>query len=188
MTLSMIRRLLPGTLLAFVLLLGTAACTDDDPAAEEMAEEMNDEMDDMEEMEKDLVAVAVADGRFTTLAGALQSTGLDATLQGDGPFTVFAPTDDAFAKLPEGTLAGLSQEELTNILTYHVASGKMMASEVAGMSTISTAQGSNLAVTVGDDGTVRVNDAIVVVTDVAASNGVIHVIDSVLMPPADDGM
>ena len=178
-------RMLTGTALALLLIFGVAACAEGEPDTEEMTDEMDDAMDDAMES-PDLVAVAVADGRFTALVEALQATGLDATLQGDGPFTVFAPTDDAFAKLPEDALAGLSNEELTAILTYHVASGNMMAADVAGMSTIETAEGSTLAVTVGDDGTVRVNDAVVVVTDVAASNGVIHVIDSVLMPPADD--
>jgi transforming growth factor-beta-induced protein len=134
-----------------------------------------------------IVDVAVADGRFTTLAAALQAAGLVETLQGEGPFTVFAPTDDAFAKLPAGTVEELLKPEnidqLAAILTYHVVPGKVMAADVAGLSEAATVQGENIAIKT-DMGKVMINEAEVVLADVAASNGVIHVIDSVLLPPS----
>ena len=134
-----------------------------------------------------IVDVAVADGRFTTLAAALEAAGLIETLQGDGPFTVFAPTDDAFAKLPAGTVENLlkpeNKDQLVAILTYHVVSGKVMAADVAGISEAATVQGEKLAIK-SDMGKVMINEAQVVLADVAASNGVIHVIDSVLLPPS----
>ncbi len=137
------------------------------------------------EAEKDIVDTAVAAGSFGTLATALQAAGLVETLKGDGPFTVFAPTDDAFAKLPAGTVEDLlkpeNKEKLTSILTYHVVPGKVMASDVK-PGAVTTVQGSDLTISV-DGGSVKVNDATVVTTDVAASNGVIHVIDTVVLPP-----
>jgi len=131
----------------------------------------------------DIVEVAVADGRFTTLATALTEAGLVETLQGEGPFTVFAPTDDAFAKLPEGTIEALLADipALTDILLYHVAAGEYMASDVIEMPVIQTAQGGSLIVQLMD-GKVMINGAEVIITDVFASNGVIHVIDSVVLP------
>lgn len=133
----------------------------------------------------DIVATAVAAGSFKTLAAALQATGLDKTLMGAGPFTVFAPTDDAFAKLPAGTVEGLLKDPaaLSNILLYHVVAGKVMSTDLTNGMTANTVQGSPVTFTI-TDGKVKVNDANVVTADVAAANGVIHVIDSVLLPPA----
>lgn len=136
----------------------------------------------------DIVDTAAADGRFTTLAAALQAAGLVDALKGEGPFTVFAPTDDAFAKLPPGTVESLLKpenlEQLKSILLYHVVEGKVMAADVVGLSSAPTLLGKDLSVTV-DMGTVYINDAKVILTDIEASNGVIHVIDSVLLPPSE---
>jgi len=138
----------------------------------------------------DIVDTAVAAGDFTTLAKALTAAGLVETLKGDGPFTVFAPTDEAFAKLPAGTLDGLLKDKkaLTAVLTYHVVPGEVMASQVAGMDgkKVTTAQGGTFTVNV-KDGKVSLTDGAgntvnVVKTDITASNGVIHVIDGVLLP------
>ena len=130
-----------------------------------------------------IVDIAVADGRFETLVAALQAAGLVETLQGEGPFTVFAPTDDAFAKLPEGTVAALLQDipALTDVLLYHVVAGNAMAADVAQLDAATTVQGSDVMVTVDGD-TVRINDAQVIITDIQAANGTIHVIDAVLVP------
>jgi len=134
---------------------------------------------------KDIVDTAVAAGQFKTLAAALQAAGLVETLKGKGPFTVFAPTDAAFAKLPAGTVETLLKPEnkakLTAILTYHVVAGKVMAADVVKVKNAKTVQGGSVSVnTTG--GKVMIDGANVVTTDIAASNGVIHVIDTVLMP------
>jgi uncharacterized surface protein with fasciclin (FAS1) repeats len=138
-----------------------------------------------EDARKDIVDTAVAAGSFTTLAKALQAAGLVETLKGKGPFTVFAPTDEAFAKLPAGTLEDLLKPEnkakLQAILTYHVVPGKVMASQVTGLTSAKTVNGQSLSVKV-KDGSVKVDDATVVKTDIVTSNGVIHVIDSVVLP------
>lgn len=136
--------------------------------------------------EKDIVDTAVAAGSFNTLATALKAAGLVDTLKGPGPFTVFAPTDDAFAKLPKGTLDDLlkpeNKEKLRAILTYHVVPGKIMAADVAKMKKAKTLEGSDINIkTKGNK--VMVDKANVVKTDIMASNGVIHVIDTVMMPP-----
>jgi uncharacterized surface protein with fasciclin (FAS1) repeats len=137
--------------------------------------------------QKDIVDTAVAAGSFNTLAQALKAAGLVDTLKGAGPFTVFAPTDDAFAKLPAGTLENLLKPEnkakLQAVLTYHVVPGKVMAADVAKKTSARTVEGSDIRIAVRD-GSVHVNDATVLKTDIAASNGVIHVIDSVILPPA----
>ena len=137
-------------------------------------------------MPKDIVDTAVADGRFKTLAAALTAAGLVDTLKGKGPFTVFAPTDDAFAKLPMGTLEMLlkpdSKKTLTDILTYHVVSGRVMAADVMKMTTANTVNGKPITIKV-DGGKVYINDAQVIITDILTANGVIHVIDKVIMPP-----
>lgn len=132
---------------------------------------------------QDIVDTAVAAGSFTTLAKALQATGLIETLKGTGPFTVFAPTDEAFAKLPAGTLEALLQDKakLKSILLYHVVAGKVMAKDVASLKSARSIQGPMIRVTAGK-GKVMVNNANVVKTDIVASNGVIHVIDTVIMP------
>ncbi|WP_066261631.1 fasciclin domain-containing protein [Hydrogenophaga flava] len=130
---------------------------------------------------KDIVDTAVAAGSFKTLATALQAAGLVDTLKGKGPFTVFAPTDEAFAKVPKADLDALLKDKakLTAVLTYHVVPGKVMAADVkAGK--VKTVQGSEI--TVSTMGGVKVDAANVVKTDIAADNGVIHVIDSVIMP------
>jgi uncharacterized surface protein with fasciclin (FAS1) repeats len=136
------------------------------------------------EKAKDIVAVASGNGSFNTLVAAVKAAGLVETLQGPGPFTVFAPTDEAFAKLPKGTLEDLLKPEnkakLASILTYHVVAGKVMAADVKTMKA-KTVNGQSLDVKVTDAG-VTVDNAKVVKTDVAASNGVIHVIDSVVLP------
>ena len=133
----------------------------------------------------DIVDTAVAAGSFNTLVAAVKAAGLVDTLKGEGPFTVFAPTDEAFADLPDGTVASLLEEanldQLVALLTYHVVPGKIMAADLAGQTTeATTVNGKKLDV----DGTngVTVNGATVVTADVEASNGVIHVIDSVLLP------
>ena len=132
-----------------------------------------------------IVETAVADGSFTTLVAAVQAAGLDGVLSDETKdFTVFAPTDDAFAALPAGTVEGLLEEPegaLTDILLYHVAEGRLMAADVVATDTIDTLQGSPLAVDTTDG--VMVDGATILVTDVECSNGVIHVIDAVLITP-----
>ena len=134
---------------------------------------------------KDIVDTAIGAGQFKTLAAALGAAGLVETLKGKGPFTVFAPTDAAFAKLPAGTVEMLLKPEnkakLTAILTYHVVAGKVMAADVVKVTSAKTVQGGSVAVKV-TGGKVTIDAANVVTTDIAASNGVIHVIDTVLMP------
>lgn len=133
----------------------------------------------------DIVDTAVSAGSFNTLAAALKAADLVDTLRGEGPFTVFAPTDDAFAKLPEGTLQDLLRPEnkakLQSILTYHVVSGKVMAKDVTTMSSAKTVNGGSFQIS-QRDGSVMVDNAKVIKTDVMASNGVIHVIDTVIIP------
>jgi uncharacterized surface protein with fasciclin (FAS1) repeats len=131
----------------------------------------------------DIVDTAVAAGQFTTLAKALTAAGLIDTLKGEGPFTVFAPTDEAFAKIPAEKLAALLQDKaaLTRVLTYHVVAGKVMAKDVAGMTTATSLAGPSLTIDAKKNG-VRIDNAKVLTADVAASNGVIHVIDTVLIP------
>lgn len=134
---------------------------------------------------KDIVDTAVGAGKFGTLVAAVKAAGLVETLKGAGPFTVFAPTDDAFAKLPKGTVEDLLKPEnkakLVSILTYHVVAGKVMAADIKGKKMgAKTVQGTEIAVDATGD--VMVNNAKVVIADVAASNGVIHAIDTVLMP------
>ncbi len=135
--------------------------------------------------QKDIVDTAVAAGSFKTLAAALQAAGLVDTLKGNGPFTVFAPTDEAFAKLPAGTVEELLKPEnkakLTAILTYHVVPGKVMASQVVSLKEAKTVNGKSVKIAV-DNGTVMIDNAKVVKTDIGATNGVIHVIDTVILP------
>jgi transforming growth factor-beta-induced protein len=137
--------------------------------------------------EKDIVDTAVAAGSFKTLAAALTAGDLIQTLKGKGPFTVFAPTDEAFAKLPAATLADLLKPEnkakLVSILTYHVVSGKVMAADVVKLKSAKTVNGQSVTISVMD-GKVMVDKAHVVKTDIVTSNGVIHVIDTVLLPAA----
>jgi uncharacterized surface protein with fasciclin (FAS1) repeats len=136
---------------------------------------------------KDIVDTAVGAGSFKTLVAAVQAAGLVETLKGAGPFTVFAPTDEAFAKLPAGTVESLlkpeNKEKLVAVLTYHVVPGKVMAADVVKLTEAPTVQGSKAKVKVVD-GTVMIDNAKVVKTDIETSNGVIHVIDAVILPPA----
>jgi uncharacterized surface protein with fasciclin (FAS1) repeats len=131
----------------------------------------------------DIIETAGAAGSFTTLAKAIEAADLTETLKGEGPFTVFAPTDEAFAKLPEGTLDALLQdkEKLAAILTYHVVPGKVSSEDVAQLSVAKTVNGQDLKITAADD-KVMVGNATVTQADIPASNGVIHVIDTVLLP------
>jgi uncharacterized surface protein with fasciclin (FAS1) repeats len=135
----------------------------------------------------DIVETALATTSFSTLATALGAAGLIETLKSEGPFTVFAPTDAAFAKVPQQTLADLLQPEnkkrLAAILTYHVVPGKVSSHEVIGMNSATTLQGQTLNISWQDE--LKINEAKVIVTDVQATNGVIHVIDSVLMPASN---
>ena len=138
-------------------------------------------------MAKDIVQTATEAGSFKTLLTAVKAAGLVETLQGKGPFTVFAPTDAAFAALPAGTLDGLLKDPaaLKMVLLYHVVSGSVTADKVVGLTSAPSVEGSPIAISV-KDGTVYLNDSAEVVTpDVMASNGVIHVIDKVLLPPAN---
>jgi uncharacterized surface protein with fasciclin (FAS1) repeats len=140
----------------------------------------------------DIVDTANTAGDFTTLVAAVEAAGLEDTLRGEGPFTVFAPTDDAFAALPAGTIESLLEDpagDLTDILTYHVVPGAVPASEVVGLDgeAVTTVNGAAITIGVADDGSVTLtdaagNDVAVVATDIQANNGVIHVIDSVLLP------
>ena len=134
---------------------------------------------------KDIVTTAAAAGDFNTLAAALEAAGLVETLKGEGPFTVFAPTDEAFAKLPEGTVEDLlkpeNKEKLTAILAYHVVPGDVMAKDVVEIKKAKTVNGKELTVHV-KEGKVSIDNANVIKTDIACSNGVIHVIDSVMLP------
>lgn len=182
---------LPGTVLAantnyYVAAVGTLGAPQVVLSATDMA--IVRDMGSVEEESGDtIVDIAVNDGRFTTLVAAVEAAGLAETLAGEGPFTVFAPTDDAFAGLPAGTVEGLLENipALTDILLYHVVSDEVVAEEVTGLDTAATAQGSDIRVEVRD-GAVFLNDTVqVVITDIQASNGIIHVIDGVLLPPTE---
>jgi uncharacterized surface protein with fasciclin (FAS1) repeats len=139
------------------------------------------------ESQPNIVEIAASDDTFSTLVAAVQAAGLADALSGEGPFTVFAPTNDAFAALPDGTVASLLEEEnlgqLTSILTYHVVAGEYLAATTpAGTYDLETLQGETVNIVVGEDGTVTVDGATVILADIDASNGVIHVIDAVIMP------
>lgn len=168
-----------------VLALVLAACAPaatPEPTPEPTAEPTKEPMPE----EQTIVDIAVADGRFTTLVAAFQAAELVETLSGDGPFTVFAPTDDAFAKLPEGTVEALLEDipALADILLYHVVSGEVLAEDVVMLEEAETLSGESVSIRV-EDGNVYINDSMVVITDIMADNGVIHVIDTVLLPPAE---
>ncbi len=158
------------------------------PAQPETATEP-ESMPEPEVMLKDIVDTAAADGRFQTLVAGVQAAELTETLKSEGPFTVFAPTDDAFAQLPEGTLDTLlmpeNKQALTDILLYHVVAGNVMAADVVNLDSATTALGQDIAIRV-EDGKVFINDAEVIITDIETSNGTIHVIDSVILPPAEE--
>ena len=155
---------------------------------EEPVEEVAEETTEEEVMEeKTIVDVAVENGSFTTLVAAVQAAGLAETLSGEGPFTVFAPTDDAFDALPEGTVESLLEDPegaLTDILLYHVVEGAVPAETVVTLDSVTTVQGEDVAIEVVDGQVVLNESATVIITDVEASNGVIHVIDAVILPPS----
>ena len=159
-------------LLAFTLSL--AGCSDDDSS------------DSTPGAGADIVQTAVSAGNFKTLVAAVQAAGLEATLKGTGPFTVFAPPDSAFDKLPAGTVDTLllpeNKDMLAKVLTYHVVSGKLSSTDVSTSTSAKTVEGANLTFST-DAGKVKVNEATVLTADIACSNGVIHAIDSVLLPP-----
>ena len=137
------------------------------------------------EKKADIVDVAVSAGQFDTLAAALEAADLVSTLKGEGPFTVFAPTDEAFAKLPAGTIEHLlkpeNRDQLTAILTYHVVPGEVYAADVVKLDSATTVNGADITIRANDRG-VNVDDARVIKTDIGASNGVIHIIDTVILP------
>ena len=168
-----------GVALLALLLMVLAACADDPTATP-----VPTATPEAEPQPTTIADIAVGDGRFGTLVAALQAADLVETLQGEGPFTVFAPTDDAFAKLPAGTVESLLADipALTDVLLYHVVAGNVMAADVVTLDSADTVQGGPVAITV-DGNTVRINESTVLITDIEASNGVIHVIDTVLLPP-----
>jgi uncharacterized surface protein with fasciclin (FAS1) repeats len=173
-----------------VLSLVLAACGTAEPTAEPVSEPVEipveEEAQEMTES-KSIVDIAVEDGRFTTLVAAVQAAGLAETLSGEGQFTVFAPTDDAFAALPEGTVDSLLEEPegaLKDILLYHVAEGAVPAETVVTLESATTIQGEPVAIAVTDGEVVLNDSAKVIITDIEASNGIIHVIDAVILPPS----
>jgi len=171
--------------MAVMLVMSLSACG----GGQEQPEQAEAETEMAGDTLGSIAEIASNDARFSTLVTALDSAGLVQTFQGDGPFTVFAPTNEAFNQLPEGTVQDLLQpenrERLTAILTYHVVEGANMAADVQGMSSATTLEGSDLSISTSN-GSVQVGDATVVQADVEASNGVIHAIDAVLMPPSGD--
>ena len=167
----------------FLLMIGGLACSKEETPPAEPGDRPDERPAGA--APKDIVDTAVEAGSFKTLAAALTAAGLVDTLKSEGPFTVFAPTDDAFQKLPAGTLDDLLKPEnkakLSAILTYHVVPGKVMAKDVVSLSSAKTVNGKELGI-VAKDGNVTVDNATVTKTDIGCSNGVIHVIDSVMLP------
>lgn len=157
---------------AFALTVLVAGCSSEDEKSGSPSE-----------TETTLTDVARANGNFKTLVGALEATGLDVALEGDGPFTVMAPTDAAFARLPDGVLASLDAATLEKILKYHVVAGEALAADVVTMTSATTLEGQSFSISAGGDGVFLNAATEVSQTDVMADNGVIHVIDSVLLPP-----
>lgn len=183
-------RILPLMLTLLLLLAACAPAATPAPAAEptEAPAAEATAAPPEEAAPADIVDTAIAAGNFTTLVAAVEAAGLVETLRGEGPFTVFAPTDEAFAALPAGTIDTLLADpsgDLTQILLYHVVPGKVMAADVTDGLEATTVQGAPVSFTVSGD-SVLINDATIVATDIEAANGVIHVIDSVLLPPAED--
>jgi uncharacterized surface protein with fasciclin (FAS1) repeats len=178
---KMIKILMLLVITAAILLSG---CAEQPPETDVDETDVNGtDVDETEEM--NIVEVAVNAGSFNTLVQAVQEAGLVETLSSEGPFTVFAPTDEAFDALPEGTLDALlaDEEALRVVLTYHVVAGEYMASDIVDMESLTTVQGEDITILV-TDGNVMVNNANVIQTDIEASNGVIHVIDQVMLPPS----
>ncbi len=164
---------------------GAEETTEAEPTPTTVAETTTTTAAAEEEMGKTIVDIAVEAG-FSTLVTAVQAAGLVDTLSGEGPFTVFAPTDEAFAALPAGTLDALlaDTEALTQVLTYHVVAGEVFAADVVGLESAATVQGEDISIAVEGGNVVLNGNATVVTTDVMASNGVIHVIDAVILPPS----
>ena len=173
-------------LIAIVSMMSIAACSDDeDTAVQQSSSSMAVTSSETVAPLPSVVDIAVDDGRFTTLVAALGAADLVETLSGPGPFTVFAPTDDAFNALPDGTVEGLLEDipSLTDVLTYHVVSGSVLAETVIGLESATTLQGADVKISVmGSD--VMLNESKVIITDIVGSNGVVHVIDAVLLPPS----
>ena len=189
-----LRSLLGAFALTTILLVGVACGSDTEEVSSgiKVSSDMNTTVKESETsvpeapvVANTIVDIAVADGRFTTLVTALQAAELDSVLSGDDEYTVFAPTDDAFANLPEGTLDGLLADipALKNVLLYHVTSGSVMAADVVTLDSAPTLQGQEVDVSVMGS-SVMVDEANVIITDIVASNGVIHVIDAVILPEA----
>ena len=168
-----------------IIAITLAACSDDNATEEKVVSETSatSQAEQIQEESRTIVDIAAEDGRFTTLVTALQAAELDSVLAGEGPFTVFAPTDDAFSKLPEGTIASLLETipALKNILLYHVVSGNVLAADVVTLESAVTLQGQTVSISVMGD-VVKINDSQVIITDIQGSNGIIHVIDTVLLP------
>lgn len=177
------------TLFLLVASLFLGACGNANNSGENTNEETTEEMPVEETMTEtpDIVALASETGSLSTLVAAVQAAGLVETLQGPGPFTVFAPTNEAFAALPAGTLDNLLKPEnkaqLAAILTYHVVSGAVRSTDLSNGMEAPTVNGANITVTLGD-GSVMINDANVTTANVEASNGVVHIIDKVILPPS----
>jgi uncharacterized surface protein with fasciclin (FAS1) repeats len=174
-----VSRLSKAALVAGASLLMLSACSDDSSSSKKTMEA---------EDEPTIAEIASGDDRFETLTAALSAAGLVETLQGEGPFTVFAPTDDAFAALPEGSVESLLEDPtgaLTDILLYHVVSGEVDAATVVGLTTATTVNGADVAIAVVDGKVILNGNAEVIITDIMASNGIIHVIDAVILPPAE---
>lgn len=161
----------------------TVAPTGDQSSNSDTSANTVEETKKMEANGQTIVEIAASSQDFSTITAAVEAAGLVDTLNSEGPFTVFAPTDAAFERLPEGTLDSVlaDKELLTSILTYHVVPGKMMAKDVINNPSLKTVQGQEIAITSTDEG-VKINDAMIIQTDIEASNGVIHVIDAVLLP------
>ncbi len=171
---------------ALVLALGLSSTAMADGHGKKHKDKMDAKVVEVEAaMKKDIVDTAVGAGQFNTLAAALTAAGLVDTLKGEGPFTVFAPTDEAFAKLPKGTVESLllpeNKDKLVAILTYHVVPGKVNAAQVVNLTSAATVNGDTVDIKV-KKGAVTIDAANVIKTDIGATNGVIHVIDSVIMP------
>jgi len=173
-----------GLLFTFACGGGSSTTEETASASEEM---MVEEAPAVEEAPNDIVSLAVGTDALSTLVAAVKAADLVSTLQGDGPFTVFAPTNEAFAALPEGTLESLlkpeNKDQLAAILTYHVVAGKVMSTDLSDGMKAATVNGAEITITTADGA--KVNGANVVTADVEASNGVVHVIDAVILPPAE---
>jgi len=179
-------KLMLAATLVVVASLGLAACSSDDDSSSKSSDQTSKSTSTTTaQCDGTIVDVAAANPDFSTLVSAVQQAGLVDTLNGEGPFTVFAPTNDAFAKIPAADLQAIlaDKEQLTKILTYHVVPAKVMAADLQPTQTVKTVEGQDVTITV-TDGVAKINDATITTTDVPACNGVIHVIDTVLVPPA----